>query len=244
MEDTQQQQQQQSAQDTLSDSEWAALAALLFWSEVLQRYVTEDGAVVAPRAARAVLDETLAGGAEEARRLLRQMRQGDISIGEWQRRMQRLTKNAHVTSAAVAKGGFGQLSTQSQREVEDALSRQFERLARFARQIEDGLPLDGLALQRAGGYVQAARTTYEQVRLRGMEEAGFVEERNVLDPGAESCEQCLTLTAAGWRPIGSMPPPGERTCLYNCRCRLERRGSAQGGPFSELKVSPQGQLLR
>jgi hypothetical protein len=92
--------------------------------------------------------------------------------------------------------------------------------------------------------VQAARTTYEQIRLRGMEEAGFVQERNVLDPGAESCEQCLTLTAAGWRPIGSMPPPGERTCLYNCRCRLERRGAAEGDPFSELKVSPQGELLR
>jgi hypothetical protein len=244
MEDTQQQQQQQqSAQDTLSDSVWAVLAALLFWSEALQRYVTEEGKVVAPRAARAVLDETLASGAEEAKRLLRQVRSGDISIGEWQRRMQRLIKNAHLTSAAVAQGGFDQLSTQAQREVEETLSRQFERLVQFARQIEDGLPLDGLALQRAGGYVEAARTTYERVRLRGMEEAGFAEERNVLDPGAESCEQCLTLTAAGWRPIGSMPPPGERTCLYNCRCHLERR-SQGGGPFGELKVSPQGKLLR
>ena len=244
MEDTQQQQQQQTAQDTLSDSAWTGLAALLLWSETLQQYVTEEGAVVAPRAVRAVLDEILAGGAEEAKRLLRQVRRGDISIGHWQRRMQRLSRNAHLTGAAVARGGFGQLSAQAQREVEDALSRQFERLARFARQIENGLPLDGLALQRAGGYVQAARTTYEQVRLRGMEEAGFTEERNILDPEAESCEQCLTLTAAGWRPIGSMPPPGERTCLYNCRCRLERRGSAEGGPFSELKVSPQGELLR
>jgi hypothetical protein len=39
-----------------------------------------------------------------------------------------------------------------------------------------------------------------------------------------SCEDCLKWDGMGWRPIGSLPPPGQGCrCYDNCRCYVDYR---------------------
>ena len=39
-----------------------------------------------------------------------------------------------------------------------------------------------------------------------------------------SCEDCITWDGMGWRPIGSLPPPGQGCrCYDNCRCYVDYR---------------------
>lgn len=58
----------------------------------------------------------------------------------------------------------------------------------------------------------------------------YLFERNVLAP-ADHCHTktdpkgnitlgCVEVDAAGWQPIGTLPPPGTRTCTTHCKCHM------------------------
>jgi predicted ABC-type ATPase len=57
-------------------------------------------------------------------------------------------------------------------------------------------------------------------------------EKSVLHP-AEHCQQCITESDAGFRPIGEMVPIGSRTCGRNCRCTVVYQRSNAGEVFGD-----------
>jgi len=51
---------------------------------------------------------------------------------------------------------------------------------------------------------------------------GFSSMMRVCRNDKRSCEDCITWDGMGWRPIGSLPPPGQGCrCYDNCRCYVD-----------------------
>lgn len=132
-------------------------------------------------------------------------------------------KSVHLYSTAVARGGWDQVSQGDYARLGPRLKTQYKYLDNFAGQVSRGeVALDGRFLQRADLYGQAGRGTYWQVNSRVHNEAGYTEERNVLNE-AEHCDGCLAESARGWVSIGELVPIGERDCHANDRCEIEYR---------------------
>lgn len=129
---------------------------------------------------------------------------------------------SQVAAAALAHGGLAQLDPATRAILATALTTQAGYLAGFVAALASGQqPLDGTVAGRAGQYIGAAWTTFQEVRRDDHATRGDTHERNVLEPGAAHCDGCLEADRAGWQPIGSLPLPGNRDCLHRCQCSLE-----------------------
>ena len=188
---------------------------------VSKRYVSREQV-------RQALDIALDRSRNEVARLSRELVAGRINLADWQTSVAREVKSMHMCSAALAKGGWAQLTPQDTGRVGRILRDEYAYLANFAQQVKSGQQrLDGSLVTRANLYAQAPRGTYHTIEQRGMMEQGKTECRNVLGP-ADHCEganSCIEQTAKGWVSLsgGAMVPIGRRLCLANCRCRLEYR---------------------
>lgn len=202
----------------------SSLTPAFTWHPGSQRYRnTATGRWVSRQQVRQALDITLDRSRNEVARLSRELVAGRINLADWQRATAREIKSMHMASAALAKGGWAQMTPQDTGRVGRILRDEYAYLANFAQQVKSGQQrLDGSLVARANLYAQAPRGTYHAVEERGMMEQGKTECRNVLGP-ADHCEGCLTETAKGWVPIGAITPIGQRLCLSNCRCRLAFR---------------------
>ena len=158
------------------------------------------------------------------RSALGDLRAGRLTLDAWTLSMRQSIKLTHLWSAALAKGGWAQLTASDYGVVGQTVRFHYQRLDRMAQQIAQGLPLDGRVTVRVEMYAEAARKTYHDIEFRVIQSStNFTEERNVIDPLAEHCAECDQASAVGWVPLGTLPRPGYRTCLTNCRCRMEYR---------------------
>lgn len=194
------------------------------------RYIDARGHVVSGKAVRIALDKTLESSSRNMQALSQQLKDGQLTLDEWRAGMVREVKMSHMASTAAAKGGWAQVTDADNQRAGGFLRWQYDRLNKFAKQIESGeQKLDGRFMQRSQMYGQAARTTYDATQRHDMVSKGFDQERNILDPMAEHCEgdnSCVVETAKGWVPIGKLVRVGQRRCLTHCRCRIEYRKSA------------------
>jgi hypothetical protein len=105
----------------------------------------------------------------------------------------------------------------------DAIAAESDRqvgfLARFRGQLATAEQLLPGAPARAGLYAHAIWSISQSVARAKATRDGFKFERNQLGI-ADSCFDCLTQTALGWVPIGSLIPIGSRLCHVNCKCSL------------------------
>jgi hypothetical protein len=186
-------------------------------------YTDARGQFVSRRAVRDALDEALSANTGRMRALAEALRDGRLSIAEWQVQMAREVKNAHLYSAAAAKGGWQNMTPADYRRVGQRIREQYAFLNAFAAQVASGQQaMDGRMVARAELYGQAGRATYHHVERGEMEVRGMTEESSVLHP-ADSCDECIAEADAGWQPIGTLTPVGERACLGRCRCTLDYR---------------------
>ncbi len=194
------------------------------WHDRSQRYRNAStGRWVSRVQVRQALDITLDRSRNEVARLSRDLVNGRMNLADWQKQVAREVKTMHMASAALAKGGWAQMTPQDTGRVGRVLRDEYGYLAQFAQQVKSGQQkLDGSLVARANLYAQAPRGTYHAIEQRGMMEQGKTECRNELGP-ADHCEGCLQETAKGWVPIGGLVPIGHRLCLSNCHCRLEYR---------------------
>lgn len=177
---------------------------------------------------RGALDDGIDASADAMRQASQQLREGTISLETWRSVMQAEIKETHLASAALAKGGYAQMTQADFGRVGGIVAREYRYLERFARQIGTGeKPLDGRFLQRAEQYVKAGRETYERTRQQEAAKRGFDEERSILNP-ADHCEECIEEAERGFVPLGEIIPIGQRTCRKNCRCEMEYRHSVTG----------------
>lgn len=187
--------------------------------------------IVPNRVVRSGLDIALDSASEKAANLTRQLRDGDIPLSEWQRKMMDEIKDANINAASLAKGGYKQMGQADWGRVGNRVRNEYEFLRRFAQQIDEGeIPLDGRAINRSKQYVQGARQTYHRVERLEMQKRGFNQERNILGV-AEHCPECVDLTTRGdegWVPNGTLPEIGTRQCLGNCKCQIVYRRTTPG----------------
>lgn len=155
----------------------------------------------------------------EMRAVSEQLRDGEISIRQWQREVARRLKDAHLYAAASARGGrleapdFGRIG----RLVRD----RYEYLAKFGADIASGKqPINGRFLVRADAYILHARQArFEAERVEMAEVQGYTHEQNRLN-AFENCVGCTNATMLGRVPIGTLPPIGTRDCLAQCKCEV------------------------
>lgn len=222
-----------------TDAERKRLAALgiaffFWWQRRRDRYISRrTGRTVSTQQLRRAVDGAVQNGAKRMRDLTNNLREGRLTLAQWQTRMAREIKLNHLSNGSVARGGLAQLTQADLDRISQRVAGQETFLRRFARQIEDGEQLlDGTALRRADMYAQAGRNTYHQLQELNMIESGFNEVRSILN-AQESCSDssrpgCIEEAARGFVPIGELTPLGRRTCLSNDRCSLEYRNAETG----------------
>lgn len=195
------------------------------WNPFAGRYVERKTGLFVPfQEVRAELERLVEHAATSVRDLTAQLRARQISLAEWQLGMGREMKLLHAASAAAGRGGWAQMTGSDWGWVGAQLRAQYTYLARFARQIESGTQkLDGRLLVRAEQYARAARTTYEQMRLRTEHLVGKKTQGRRILHARESCAGCIAEAARGWVAIETMAPIGVFECRHNCRCSLEFR---------------------
>jgi hypothetical protein len=190
------------------------------WNARTGRYTSASGRFVSKAEVRGAIDTALQQESARAVRLAEELRGGVISLQTWRSEMRAMVKSVHIYSAAMAKGGFAQMTATDYGRVGAIVRSEYGFLENFAAKIADGrLPLDGRLTQYAAQYAQAGRKTYHQTERAVMKAAGKTMEFNILHP-AEHCGGCLAETGRGYVPIGSLVPVGDRQCRRNCRCTL------------------------
>lgn len=194
------------------------------YNEAAGRYTEpKSGRFVSRVAVRDALDAAIDNSSKQVRALTEQLRAGTVSLADWQLGMAREVKSAHLASAALAKGGWAEMSPADFGRVGPLVKEQYRFLAGFAADVASGKQrLDGTLPRRAEMYIQAGRGTYHVIEQREQRGRGMTEERNILYPG-DSCEGCLAEEARGWVGIGELVPIGARICLTRCRCSINYR---------------------
>ena len=201
----------------------------IVWDPATAQYrVRATGRFIDRATVRLLLDDAISAEARYMADQLKKLSAGSLSLDAWYAGMRQSIKLIHLWAGAAAKGGWAQLTNTEYGYIGSAVKFHYDRLARFVEQLSLGLHVGPREVMRVGMYAQAARLTYHVVELPTTIQAGYTEERNVIDPGAESCAECVELTGE-WVPIGTLPRPGERLCLTNCRCHLEYRRSGGRG---------------
>ncbi len=194
--------------------EWAAAAGLGAWLYRRRR--------VAPAVVTGHMARVMAGLEGEARAASIDR----IPADEWALRMAGISAASALVAGAFAAGGWARLDV-VRPEVEEHLASEIRYLDRFADDVAAGRVLrDGRFGRRAALYGSAGWGFYMALRGREARRRGYEEERNVLDPGAEHCDECVGETDRGWLPLGELIPVGSRQCRSGCRCYIEYRNAA------------------
>jgi hypothetical protein len=200
------------------------------WNADTQRYIGADGRFVSRERVRLALDQAIAKKSAEMRALANELRAGTISLDAWAARTRELVKDVNLYSAAVARGGWAQMTAADYGAVGRAVKMQYAYLDRFTGELYAGLPMDGRFLARVAMYAKSGRTLYSSMSAKAMRGAGYTEERNKLGV-ADHCtgpNSCVQQTARGWVAVGSLVPIGERQCLGNCECLIQYRRARDG----------------
>lgn len=184
---------------------------------------TVRGVFVAPQSVRRAIDGMIDTETEKARALSQQLRDGQISLAHWQTEMTGLLKHLHTAMGLAACGGIKNISASDLGALAQHIKGQYTFLSEMAMQIRNGTqPLNGTLISRTALYTQAARCTYSAMVERQSLNVGYTQARNILGI-ADHCTGCLDATAAGWQPIGTLTPIGERDCLSHCKCSFQYR---------------------
>lgn len=186
-------------------------------------YDVENGRFVSEGTVRAAVDQVADAASGRLAALTDRLRAGDLKLADWQREAMATIKESHVAAGVVAQGGRAQMTQSAYGFLGHEIRDQYVALRDLANGIAAGdVPLDGRLVARAGMYGQHARVTYEAIRAREGQARGETEERSILH-AAQHCDQCRTEAGRGWVTIGTLVPIGQRQCLVNCRCTIERR---------------------
>lgn len=199
------------------------------WNERAAQYADQaSGRFVSRKLIRGQLEKVVDASSGVMRALSQQLRNGEISLGDWQLQIMQQIKTSHLAAAAMQKGGWQQLSQSDFGRVGQIVRREYGFLRTFAEQIASGeQKLDGSLARRAALYGQQGRPTYLAFWQSTADQKNFDEQRSILQP-AEHCVECISEHNKGFQPIGQMIPIGRRICRSNDRCLVEFRNSKTG----------------
>jgi hypothetical protein len=193
------------------------------WDAKLARYRNSAGRIVPRADVVGALERALDVAKGRARDLGASLRAGNISLAAWQQGMRVAIKDVHLYSAAVARGGWAQMTSEDFGYVGPRVRFHYGKLQAWAEQLQAGAaPLDGRFTTRTELYLLAGRGSFDDQDLRQQQEIGMQYERNILH-AADHCFGCLEQSDRGWVPIGQLVRPGQRECMSRCRCTVAYR---------------------
>ncbi len=143
--------------------------------------------------------------------LAERMYTGEISVGQWEESMKKLTRELHTSTAAIGKGGWDQMTPADWGRLGPVMKEQYRYLHNFAEKIAE--ERDTISLQtikaRAHMYGNAAHNT-----------AYMIEAGQVLSD-----------------KLPWMPGDGSTECLVNCKCRWELETVNKQGDFNIVQAT-------
>lgn len=188
------------------------------WNAGAGRYRAPSGRFVPMEAVRDLLEDRMQDAGERMGLASGRLAAGRITVAEWRDAMAKELKHVHIAGSALGRGGWHTMDENARRWTANRIRSEIGYLDRFAAQIAAGeIPFDGRFEVRASMYAQSAWSTMEASRRDDRYQQGHRWERNVMS-SVEPCDQCISVTAAGWQPLGSLPEIGARSCLSNDRC--------------------------
>lgn len=211
-------------------------------------YINAKGRRVAELKVQAQLRRVIKGVESEMIDISKQLQNGDIMLQEWYDAMRPKKRIIHGLSGSLARGGVERMTPTDWGRVGGLTKADYGRLDKFAKALEDGLPLDGNFLNRVRLHAKAGITTYNEVKRGVAKGNGFNEERRVLG-NADHCETqsgltgCKELARMGWVLIGTLPAIGRSPCHSNCQCHFEYR-MAPSAPATQGLLSRLVNMLR
>lgn len=203
------------------------------FNPVANRYIAPNGQFVSWMTVRGEMNHLVRQSEQKIVDLTADLRNGTISVGTWQREMAEELKYLHMSSYALQKGGWHQMTPADYGRVGGLLQYEYKKLTLFAAQMSERGRVTGGDTARARQYARAARHTYFLALRLELEARGFDQEKSVLSP-VDNCPGCIEQSRQGWQRIGDMTPIGERDCLRNCQCLYYVRNASTGeqeGPF-------------
>lgn len=206
----------------------AAAKGRLVWSSSAAEYFDDsDGSQITGRDLRHRWDQTLAQAEKDVTRLTDRMLSRRISVERYRSDMAGIVKDLTRAGYMAGRGGRAQMTPADWGKVGAECERQYRYLDKFTHALANGTAgSEAKIRQRARLYAEAGYSMAEAGHRISKELAGYTEERRnaVMDQG--TCDECARLAGLGWRPVGSLPLPGEGTpCGPNCRCSMEYKGN-------------------
>lgn len=195
------------------------------WNPAAHRYQAVDsGRFLSAAGSDQLRDHFLNLQRDRLAELADRLSAGDLSLGSWERQMRSSIKQLWTTEYAYGRGGRNAIIDANRAELGNLVTRQWEYLSGFARDLEAGLLTAEQVRARAQLYANAAVLAHAAGEAASFEDQdpSTIEELNRLG-SSDSCRQCPDLTALGWVAFGTLPLPGSRLCKSNCRCRISRR---------------------
>ena len=138
-----------------------------------------------------------------------------------------MLKRQYLQEAALAAGGWDQLTPADFGRVGGKLRAQYRRLSEMTAGVRDGEVSEAQALNRMQMYMGNARAEYfevERERLPPVPQGQTrIERRRLGAKDKGNCDDCLRYDDMGWQPEGALPVPAQASlCNGNCRCDLRR----------------------
>lgn len=218
------------------------------WNPIKQQYVAKSGK---PITAKQLKDISLAFSEAVAE---------DVESSPEKKKNRRgLLIGFYIAMAALAAGGFRRLIGNLIQHHRNApsIENSLGYLGKLEQKIEQGTA--GSPAQIAARmqlYWAYGNSIFEEVKRRSHEEARGYDgkkqtwlERNVLGEAERHCHTndktpgCIELTALGWRPLGTIPIIGTRTCKMGCKCSIEYKAIDPGDvpePIEQLALAGAG----
>jgi hypothetical protein len=131
--------------------------------------------------------------------------------------MQQEIKIGTNANAALARGGWAQLTQADLDANKERLQQEYARLWQFAREKQDGLLSPAQIEARANLYANSTYSRYWEITTEEQQARGMTQERLVTVGDDRVCEECQEESGKGWQPIGTYNPP----IHAGCRCDLE-----------------------
>lgn len=188
---------------------------------------SQTGRFVKGSVVRKELDVYLDRSDNAAVDISKSLKEGNISLADWEVGMMRQIKIAHMNAAATAAGGYANMTNADRGRAGAYIREQYKYLHQFAADIASGKQkLDGRLLYRAKMYIQAGRGTMYKVKQGLLKAAGKIDMVRSIRHARDSCTECINFAGVWFRlDDPNYKPPGDRICSKNCRCSEEYKSS-------------------
>ena len=141
-----------------------------------------NGRVVPDAKIQAALDRNVREYHKNTENLARRLKEGRISIADWQDRMRREIKDLHRTQYIVGRGGLDKMTPRDWGRLgADLRHLHYNRLDRMALEIADGQLSPAQIAARSKLYMNAGNKQYWRGKIEAKQAAGYVEKQRFLN---------------------------------------------------------------